>query len=217
MIETLRQENLSKLDELQDSLETTRTDLVQAVQSEVGRFANPIAIEQAFHMVTEQSIACRRPIWGGVGHDESPLRCHTINSSPKLCHHRSSGVVHAVEWHSHKYRFAIGTLLVEQVESVDVDIDEGEDAQVQLVSSRSKKIRFTFEPPPWFSSLIMKIDIAMRISRHGCTPSITWGPVPNGKHLEPLVDELNQIGNLTLDRKLLAIARLGELDYLFEV
>lgn len=63
----------------------------------------------------------------------------------------------------------------------------------------------------------MKIDIAMQISRHGCTPSITWGSVPCGKHLEPLVDELNQIGNLTLDRKLLAIARLGELDYLFEV
>ena len=217
MIETLRHDNLSKLDGLQDSQETTRTELVQAVQSELGRFTNSGAIEQAFHTVTDQSIASRRPFRAGVKNNDSPLRSSKINNSRNRCHHRSSGVVHAVEWHSHKYRFAIGALLVEHVESVDVDIDEGEDAQVQLVSSRSKKIRFIFEPPPWFSSLIMKIDIAMQISRHGCTPSIKWGPVPHGKHLEPLVDELNQISNLTLDRRLLAITRIGELDYLFDV
>ena len=217
MIETLRHDNLSKLDGLQDSLETTRTDLVQAVQSELGRFKNPGAIEQAFHIITDRSIATRKPFRADVKNNESPLRYSKINNSRNLCHHRSSGVVHAVEWHSHKYRFAIGTLLVEHVESVDVDIDKGEDAPVQLVSSRSKKIRFIFEPPPWFSSLIMKIDIAMQISRHGCTPSITWDPTHKGKHLESLVDELNHISNLTLDRRLLAIARIGELDHLFEV
>lgn len=130
MIETLRQENLSKLDRLQDSLETTQTDLVQAVQSEVGKFTNPRAIEQAFNMVTDQSLACKRPFSAGVKHDGSSLRFHKINNSPNLCHHDSSGVVHAVEWRSHKYRFAIGTLLVEHVESVDVDTAEGEDAQV---------------------------------------------------------------------------------------
>lgn len=217
MIDTLRQETLSKLEGLQDSLKTTQTDLVQAVRSELGRFTNSGAIEQAFHRVTDRFIANRGSPPAGVKNHGSPLRYSQITNSRNPCHHRSSGVVHAVEWHSNKYRFAIGTLLVEHVESIDVDIDEGEDALVQLVSSRSKKIRFIFEPPPWFSSLIMKIDIAMQIGRHGRTPSITWGPVPNGKHLEPLVDELHQISNLTLDRRLLAIARIGELDYLFEV
>ena len=63
----------------------------------------------------------------------------------------------------------------------------------------------------------MQIDIAMQIAQHGSTPSITWGPVPNGKHLDPLVDELYHFSNLSLDRRLLAIAGIGELDYLFEV
>ena len=180
MIERSRDDILSKVDGLQDSLrKTTRTELVQAVQSELGRFTNSGAIEQAFHMIKDQSIANRRPFPAGVINNELPLRYSKVNNGRNRCRHRSSGVVHAVEWHSHKYRFAIGTLLVEHVESVDVDIDEGEDAPVQLVSSRSKKTRFIFEPPPWFSSLIMKIDIAMQISRHGCTPSITWDPVPN--------------------------------------
>ena len=208
---------MSKLEGLQDSLETTQTDLVQAVQSELGRFTNPRAIEQAFHMVADQATANKWPSLAGRKHTESPLHWSKITNSRKPCHQRSSGLVHAVEWHSHKYRFAIGTLQVERVESVDVEIDERKDASVQFVSCRSKKIRFVFEPPSWFSSLIMKIDIAMQIARHGSTPSIKWGPVPNGRHLEPLVDELHQVSNLTLDRRLLAIAGIGELDDLFEV
>lgn len=217
MIETLRQENLTKLEGLQNSLETNQADLVQAVQSELGRFTNPGAIDQAFHMITDEARARRNVSRTGVKKSKSPFHCSNIINSQNSGHHRSSGLVHAVEWHSHRFRFVIGTLEVEHVESVDVEMKEGDDASVQLVSCRSKKIRFIFEPPPWFSSLIMKIDIAMQIARHGCTPSITWGPVPVGRHLEPLVDELHQISNLTLDRRLLAIAEIGELDSLFEV
>ena len=217
MTETLQQETLSKLEGLQDSLETTQTDLVQAVQSELGKFTNPRAIEQAFHIIGDQSIMSRNPSRASVNNTESPLHCSEIINSQRPCHQRFSGLVHTVEWHSHKYRFAIGTLQVERLESVDVEIDEGGDASVQLKSCRSKKIRFTFEPPSWFSNLIMKIDFAMQTARHGCPPSITWGPVPSGRHLEPLVDELHQVSNLTLDRRLLAIAGIGELDHLFEV
>ena len=216
MIQTLRQDTVSKLEGLQDLQETTQTDLIQAFQSELGKFRNPGAIKQALNIVTDQSIA-RKPFQAGVKNPESPLHCFGIINNRNPCHHHSSGLVHAVEWHSHKYRFAIGTLHVEHVESVDVDMNEEEDTPVQLVSCRSKKIRFTFEPPPWFSSLIMKVDIAMQIARDGCSPSIKWGPVPNGRHLEPLVDELHQVSNLTLDRRLLAIAGIGELDHLFEV
>ena len=101
--------------------------------------------------------------------------------------------MYAVEWHSQQYRFAIGRLHVEHVESIDVDVNEGgegEAAAVQLVSCRSKRIRFIFQPPPWFSNLVMKVDFTMRIAQHGCIPSVAWGPVPNKMHLEPLVDEL---------------------------
>lgn len=63
----------------------------------------------------------------------------------------------------------------------------------------------------------MEIDIAMQIARHGCTPSIAWGPLPTGRRLEPLVDELHHISNLSLDPRLRAIAEIGELDYFFEV
>lgn len=216
-MEKFRQESLAKLEGLKVSLEATQTDLIQAVQSELGRFKNSGAIQQAFNMVTDQPFACERPPRASGQNPESPLRSPGITQSQRRCHQHSSGLVHAVEWHSQRYRFAIGTLQVEHVESVDVEIDEGEDASVRLVPYRSKRVRFIFEPPRWFSSLIMKIDIAMQIAQHGCTPSITWGSVPNGKHLDPLVDELHQISNLTLDRKLLAIARIGELDYLFEV
>ncbi len=106
---------------------------------------------------------------------------------------------------------------MEHVESVDVDMSEGETASVQLVSYRSRKIRFIFEPPRWFSSLVMRIDIAMQVAEHGSTPHVKWGSVPNGRHLEPLLDELYRFSNLTLDRKLLAITGIGELDHLFEV
>ena len=215
--QSLQQESLSKLNGLQESLEATQTDLVQAVKSELGRFTNARAIQQAFHMVTDESVDYVRPTRPSVENSESPLHCSGIMDSRHSCHHSSSGVVHAVEWHSHKYRFVIGTLQIEHVDSVDVEMKEGEDASVQLVSCRSKRTRFIFKPPPWFSSLIMKFDIAMRIEREGRTPSITWGSIPNGRHLETLVDELHQISNLTLDRKLLAIAGIGELDYLFEV
>ena len=166
-MEILRQENLSKLEGLQDSLETTQTDLVQAVQSELGRFRNPGAIEQAFHMITDQSKAFKGSSRTGSKNPGSSLHFSKTMNSRSPCYQRSSGLVHTVEWHSHKYRFAIGTLRVEHIESVDVEISEAEDAPVQLVSSRSKKTRFIFEPPPWFSSLFMKIDIAMQITRHG--------------------------------------------------
>lgn len=85
------------------------------------------------------------------------------------------------------------------------------------MSVEKDHLRFMFEPPPWSSSLIVEIDIAMQIAWHGCTPSITWGPVLDGRHLEPLVDELHQISNLALNRRLLAIAGVGEVDHLFEV
>ena len=191
--------------------------MVQAVQPELGRFKIRGAIEQAFNMATDPSVAIGKPFRPGIKDPESPLRCSKIMNNRNPCRHRSSEAVYVVEWHSHRYRFAIGNLQIEHVESVDVEMDDGEDTSVQLVSRRSKKIRFVFQPPPWFSSLIMKIDVATQISYHGCTPSISWGPVPNGSHLEPLVDELHQISNLTLDRRLLAIAGIGELDYLFEV
>ena len=216
-METFRQESLAKLEGLKVSQEATQTDLVQAVQSELSRFKNSGAIQQAFHMTTDQSIACGTPSCSRDTVSESPLHCPSITQSCSPCLQRSSGLVHAVEWHSHKYRFPIGILQVEHVESVDVEIYEGEDTSVRLVPYRSKKVRFIFKPPRWFSSLIMKIDIAMQIAQHGCTPSITWGSVPIGRHLDPLVDELHEVSNLTLDRKLLAIARIGELDYLFEV
>ena len=208
---------MSKLEEMQDSLKATQTDLVQAVQSELARFTTSGAIEQAFNMITDPSDFRRKPSRAGVKNSAFPPLSSRITNSRNQCHHRSSGLVHAVEWHSHKYQFSIGTLQVEHVESVDVEMNEAEVGSVQLVSHRSKKIRFIFKPPPWFSSLIMKIDFAMQIGQHGSTPSITWGPVPKRRHLEPLVDELHQISNLTLDKKLRAIAGIGELDHLFEV
>ena len=217
MIDTSRQETLSKFGELHDSLQTTQTDLVQAVQSELGRFRNPRAIIQAFNMVTDIPVAHRSPFPLSVKDPEPSLYCPgTIHSRYQCCHH-SGGLIFAVEWHSHKYDFAIGSLQVEHVESIDVETNDGDGTSVQLVSCRSKRFRFTFKPPTWFSSLVMKIDIAMQIAQHGSTPSITWGPVPNGKHLDPLVDELYQFSNLSLDRRLVAIAGIGELDYLFEV
>ena len=219
MLETSRQEHLSKLTGLQDSLQATQTDLVQAVQSELGRFKNPWAIEQAFNIVTDQPIVRKRHSRPSVENPELPLCCSKVIDSrnPWYRGSSSSGLVYAVEWHARKYHFAIGSLQVEHVESIDVEINEGEAAFAQLVSCRSKRIRFVFQPPPWFSSLIMKIDIAMQIARHGCTPSITWGPLPTGRRLEPLVDELHHISNLNLDRRLRAIAEIGELDYVFEV
>ena len=217
MIDTSRQETLSKFGELHDSLQTTQTDLVQAVQSELGRFRNPRAIIQAFNMVTDTPVAHRSPFPLSVKDPEPSLCCPgTIHSRYQRCHH-SSGLVYAVEWHSHTYDFAIGSLQVEHVESIDVETNDGDGTSVQLVSCRSKRFRFTFKPPTWFSTLVMKIDIAMQIAQHGNTPSITWGPVPNGKQLDPLVDELYQFSNLSLDRRLVAIAGIGELDYLFEV
>lgn len=57
----------------------------------------------------------------------------------------------------------------------------------------------------------------MQIARHGCTPSIAWGPLPTGRRLEQLVDELHHISNLSLDPRLRAIEEIGELNYLFEV
>ena len=218
MIDTSRQENLSKFEELQDSLQTTQTDLIQAVQSELGRFRNPGAIVQAFNMVTDIPVAHRRPSPLSVKDPEPSPCCLKTSCCQYPCRPHSGGLIYAVEWHSHKYRFAIGSLQVEHVESIDVETNYEDSTSVQLVSHRSKRIRFTFKPPNWFSSLIMKIDIAMQIAHHGSTPSITWGPVvPNKNHLDPLVDELYQISNLSLDRRLLAIAEIGELDYLFEV
>lgn len=203
--------------ELQDSLQTTRTELVQAVQSELSRFSNPEAIAQAFNMVTDHSVALTTKSFPqSVEHSDFPLHCSRTVPTLDPCRH-FGGLAYAVEWQSHKYRFAFGTLQVEHVESIDVEANEREATSVQLVSYRSKRIRFTFKPPTWFSNLIMKIDIAMQISRHGCTPSITWSPVPNERQLEPLIDELYQVSNLRLDQRLLAIARIGELDYLFEV
>ena len=216
-METIRQESLSKLEELKVSLEATQTELVQAVQSELGRFKDSGAIQQAFHIMTDQSIASEKPARASDINAESPLHSPRMTQTQRPYRQHSSGFVHAVEWHSNKYHFPIGTLQVEHVESVDVEIDEGEDISVRLVPYRSKKVRFIFKPPRWFSSLIVKIDIAMQLAQHGCTPSITWGSVSNGRHLDPLVDELHQVSNLTLDRKLLAIARIGELDYVFEV
>ena len=217
MIDTSRQENASKFEELQDSLQTTQTDLVQAVQSELGKFRNPGAIVQAFNMVTGIPVAHRRPSPPNVKDPEPSLCCPGATHSRYHCRHHFGGLVYAVEWHSHKYRFAIGSLQVEHVESIDVETNDGGGTSVQLVSCRSKRIRFTFKPPSWFSSLIVKIDIAMQIAQHGSTPSITWGPVPNGKHLDPLVDELYQFSNFSLDRRLFAIAGIDELDSLFEV
>ena len=217
MINISRQENLSKFEELQDSLQTTQTDLVQAVHSELGKFRNPGAIVHAFNMVTDIPIVHRRPSPLSVKDPEPSLCCPKTSRCQFPCRHHSGGLIHAVEWHSHKHCFAIGSLQVEHVKSIDVETDDGDAASVQLVSYRSKRIRFTFKPPTWFSSLIMKIDIAMQIAQHGNTPSITWGPVTNGKHLDPLVDHLYQVSNLSLDRRLLAIAGIGELDYLFEV
>ena len=216
-METFRRESLAKLEGLKVSLEATQTDLVQAVQSELGRFKNSGAIQQAFNIMTDQSIASERSAHASDINADAPLHSPRIIQVQRPCRQHFNGFVHAVEWHSQKYRFPIGTLQVEHVESVDVEIDESEDASVRLVPYRSKKVRFIFKPPRWFSSLIMKIDIAMQIAENGCTPSITWGSVPNGRHLDPLVDELHEVSNLTLDRKLLAIARIGELDYLFEV
>ena len=216
-MEKFRQESLAKLERLKVSLEATQTDLIQAVQSELGRFKNSRAIQQAFNIVTDQSITSERFPRASNMNADSPLHSPRITQTQRPCRQHSSGFVHAVEWHSHKYHFPIGSLQVEHVESVDVEIDEGEDASVRLVPYRSKKVRFVFEPPHWFSSLIMRIDIAMQTAQHGCTPPITWGSVPNGRHLDPFVDELHQVSNLALDRKLLAIARIGELDYLFEV
>ncbi len=221
MIETPQQEILSKLEGLQDALQITKTDLItqtdliRAVQSEFGRFKNPGAIVPAFNMVTDPSVTHRKHFHAGIESLESPLHCSRFINN-QSCHHRSSGLVHAVEWHSNKYHVAIGTLQVEHFESVDVDMSEGEAASVQLVSYRSMKIRFIFEPPRWFSSLVMRIDIAMHIAEHGCTPSVKWGSVPNGTNLKPLLDELHQLSNLTLDRKFVAIAGIGELDHLFE-
>ena len=217
MIDTSRQENLSKFTELQDSLQTTQTDLVQAVQSELAGFRNSGAIVQAFNMVTDVPVTHRRHSPLSVKDPEPSFCCPKTIRCRHPCRYHSGGLVYAVEWQSHKYCFAIGSLQVEQVESIDVETNDGDATSVQLVSCRSKRIRFTFKPPIWFSSLIMKIDIAMQVAQHGSTPSITWGPIPNGKHLDPLVDELYQISNLSLDRRLLAIAGIGELDYLFEV
>ena len=215
--ESLQQETLSKLNTLQESLETTQTDLIQAVQSELGRFTNPRAIQQAFHIFTDESTDYARPSRPGMRSPESPVQCSGIIDNRDTSRHPSSGLLHTVEWHSHKYRFVIGTLQIEHVESVDVEMKEGEHAFAQLVCYRSKRARFTFTPPSWFSSLIMKIDISMRIEREGRTPSINWSPISNGRRLEPLLEELHQISNLTLDKKLLAIAGIGELDYLFKV
>lgn len=63
------------MERLQDSLETTQTDSVQAVQLELARFRNPRAIGQAFHMITDQSMAFQRSSRTGVKNSESPLHC----------------------------------------------------------------------------------------------------------------------------------------------
>lgn len=113
-----------------DSLQTTRTELVQAVQSELSRFSSPGAIAQPFNMITDHSVAITRkasPL--RVKNSEFPLYCSRTIPTRDPCRH-SGGLVYAVEWKLYKYRFALGTLQAEHVESIDVGVNEREDASV---------------------------------------------------------------------------------------
>ena len=62
----------------------------------------------------------------------------------------------------------------------------------------------------------MKIDVAMHGIGNGSS-SITWIRLSHGTPLVPLLDELEQLSSLSLDRRLEAIVAIRELNDSFEV
>ena len=206
---------------MRDSMSTSQAEIISAVVSEFSNFRSAAAIRQAFNFM-EQSLPTSRPLKSvetEVPRDPL-LTCSHIGQSRDSRHQCHGGFVHAVRWNLNRYNFVIGTLHVDHVVSIDVETDQiktDDGFSFHQMSCRSKNIRFTFAPPPWLSSLIVKIDIAMKISKPDFAPNINWRCVPQGSHLVPLVDELHQISSLTLDQKLMAIAMIDELDDVFEV
>ena len=206
---------------MHDSMTISQTEIIGAMMSEFSKFRSATAIGQTLDWMG-QSSQDRRLLQSTE--TKAPrdrlLTCSNIGQIRDSRRQRHDEFIHAVSWNTNKYSFVIGTLHVEHVESIDVVTDQvntDDGFFFQNVSCRSKKIRFTFAPPLWLSSLIVKIDIAMKISQPDFTPNINLRCVPQGSHLVPLVDELHQISSLTPDRKLMAIATISELDAVFEV
>ena len=201
-------------------MSTSQAEITGAITSEFNKFRNAAAIGQAFDFVEQSQRTRRLPQLAEPRAPRGALTCSNVGQRRDSRQQCPNGFVHAVRWNLNKYSFIIGTLHVEHVESIDVVTDQvntDDGFSFQDVSCRSKKIRFTFEPPPWLSSLIVKIDIAMQVSQPDFTPQIHWRCVPQGPHLVPLVDELHQVSSLSSDRKLMAIAMISELDAAFEV
>ena len=204
-----------------DSMSTSQAEIAAAIGSEFSKFRSAPAICQAFDSM-EHSLPTRRLLESVE--TKTPrdrlLTCSNIGQNRDSHHQCHGGFVHAVRWNLNKYSFVIGTLHVDHVESIDLEtdqIDTDDGFAFQYVLRRSKKTRFTFTPPPWLSRLIVKIDIAMKISQPDFAPNINWRCVPQGSHLVPLVDELHQISSLAPDRRLMAIAQSSELNAVFEV
>lgn len=149
-VEDLRRENLANSEGMKDSLATTQTEITGAVRSELKSFRNARAIDQAFHMVADQSFRSRKSARAGIykpQHHDTLLSCSNISDAQDFYPQRRKEFLHAVEWSSKDYTFVIGTLRVEHVESIDVLVDNRQNngnLWTQDVSCRSKKIRFIF-------------------------------------------------------------------------
>ena len=217
-LEYIRQDQTQKWERVEDALQISQAEIIQAVRSEISVFRNAAAIEQAFQYAARSRKARgrRRSNEGRKGNNVS-ITCPNIKSRCHPSYRNNGQFTHNVEWSSNNYGFVIGTLQVEHVESIEVPVDPADTDDGFYHLRRSKNIRFTFKPPLWLSNLIVKIDIAMQIAQHDSLPCMTWSSLPGSRHIEPLIEDLQQLNTLSLDRRLNAIVAIKELEDVFEV
>lgn len=81
----------------------------------------------------------------------------------------------------------------------------------------SKGVRFTFNSSPRFTSLIISLELALRLTEHECTPSIKWQLTPLPQGLEFTGIEVQDITNVSLSHQMLAIGNDENFFSAFEV
>jgi len=210
--EELRREPLARLSQVRHEFAISREEMITAVKSEFGRLLSQDAIAQALKRTLP-------PGTSAPALHASPVPFPAQNELASVG--RSITLVfQPVYWSIREYKFPIGTLRIEQAEGVEGRVYSSTPASYHQKSSslkQTRKVKFRFNPPPWFSNWVVEIGIINRWTGYNSFPQISWCRVPSGMLTDISVREDANLKELPLDLQLSLVAQSEAFQLMFEV
>jgi hypothetical protein len=211
-LDELRREPLARLSQVRDELRISREEVITAVKSEFGHLLSQDAIIQAVQRTLPPATSA-----AGLQALPVPFATSTVLNGAEGS---ITSISQPVYWSTREYSFPIGTLRIERAEGVEGHVYASTPATHHRESSslmQTRKVKFRFNPPSWFSDWVLEIGIINRWTQYNSFPQVSWCRVPSGTLTEISVREGTNLKELPLDLQLSLVAQTEAFQLTFTV